>query len=429
MFKTNLDAMSFALACLTWTAGSASAQSVNITAVKSDKPNTINIRFTERAAYLKDAAALDDKVKVELIDGDARTPLNLKKVDVSADEITEEVLKEVPKPDFAHPELIGTFVVSGVRVTLADAYPAQGKVSISIPGGVIWDWDGRELVARKGATVDVTDTRAGSITSVDELSASLDQTRKDQRFTIQGGDRDGVISFHGAKHLTGLGSGKLDFQASIEGSLTLDDTRRFDYFNDLEVSVDGYTTFGAEKLRYAEFGLHYTFDADQKLDNADNVLGLKFATVIRDPVTGVLNDLLVPKDTAGGYPLWVLRADYVKEALEDSTTAGTKPDTSDGDVRATANIDWSVPIGRDMGWDFLPQLGTIDKLDLDCAYEATWDFDESEYLDNLKLSLRFATRAKEGETSTAFDITWAKGEEGPIFNDVEALFAGITLSR
>lgn len=394
--------------------------------------DTLKVQFDAGAAFLRTATDWTQGIHVDLVDGGIRTPLALKPITTEPTAITATYIQD-PAATFKEPALIGMFFVPAIKLELADPFPASGAVMVTLPGGVFATRVQGKFVDIAEATVTVTDTKDGSITNAAELAAALDETRSDQRFTIQGGDGNGIIDFHGSKHLVGLGSGLLDFQASVEGSLALDEAQRFDYFNDLEASIDGYRTFryslfGSNET-YGEFGLHYTFDADQKLENADNVLGLKFATVIRDPVTGLLNDLLVPKDTAGGYPLWVLRADYVKEALEDSATAGTKPDTSDGDVRATMNVDWSVPIGRDMGWDFLPQLGTIDKLDLDCAYEATWDFDESEYLDNLKLSLRFATRASAEGTSTAFDITWAKGEEGPIFNDVEALFAGITLSR
>jgi len=258
-------------------------------------------------------------------------------------------------------------------------------------------------------------------------------------FDLKGGGASGTLSFHFEHSLDELlaDSSRYHLDVDVQGDFALDNGERNSFFNSVTAELRGYrqarTTFGGalEQERYVETGLHYRVESDQTADNIDQLLGLDFAIYTKDPISTALSRLFVPEDLAVVTPLIRLEYNRATEVTEDSgpgTGTPTKPDTSDGSNRFEASLDWSLPMGRDLGWNVFPATGTIQSLDLLVQLNAVHDSEESEWFDNSKVTLRFSPEEHEG-SDAALELTWAHGETAPLFDQVDALLAGIRITK
>ena len=306
--------------------------------------------------------------------------------------------------------------------------PAEGvKYVVRVLPGRLNLWDGSTLALYSGsADVDV-DT-----TGLDLNKEFVKPKTTSPQLNFSAGSDQGTVSFRFDHSLNQLsGQDWLNFELAVRGDMTLQSETAGDYFNNVVAEFRGFkvdrtTAFGPTE-RYQEYGLHYRFESDQRLENADSVLGANYSLYTKDPLSAAIASLFVDKDSPAVTPLLRFEANYVSEAAEDSSSGAGKPDTSDGTVRVQGSLDWHLPLGRDLDWSFLG-LGTLDELDLLVRALALYDFEEDEFLDMSKVILRF-TQGSSGGPATAFDITWANGESAPLFDQVNAVLVGLTLSQ
>lgn len=275
----------------------------------------------------------------------------------------------------------------------------------------------------------------------DELELEKEFTKPktlDDWLDFGGGGDGGTVSARLRYDLNRDKYGKgLQFQVRGSADLSFDHDDEGEYFNNLTGEIRGYRSgrtniFGLLKIneRYVEYGLHYRIESDQGLDNADHNLGLQFAMYTKDPISEYLANLFMPeKNCAIVSPLLIAEYNYVKQVTEDAEPGDPlKPDTSDGDHRLGARLHWVLPIARDLKLTLFPSLPQFSDVELLVEAGGVYDFDESEFYDKSRIALQFST-ATDGETNTAFEFVWARGESAPIFDQINTFLVGIKLSR
>ena len=304
--------------------------------------------------------------------------------------------------------------------------PGITFVARIVPGRLLL-WDGSSL-ALYADPADLTIDTAGLVLNQELVHPKTTQPQ----ISIGAGSDQGTLSFKFDHSLDEL-SGKdwLHFELGVRGDMTLQSGTAGEYFNSLTAEFRGFgvdrTTFWGSTERYQEYGLHYRFESDQRLENADVVFGADYALYTKDPLSAAIASLFVDENSPAVTPLLRFETNYVNEAAEDSSSGATKPDTSGGAFRVQGSLDWHLPLGRDLDWNFLG-LGKLDELDLLLEAVALYDFEEDQPANMSKVTLRF-TQDSKSEASTALDLTWAAGESAPMFDQINALIVGLTVSR
>ena len=216
----------------------------------------------------------------------------------------------------------------------------------------------------------------------------------------------------------------IDFSAKAD--LTLDTKDKKDFFNNITSELSAYESFGSS-VCYSELSVHGKTESDQSFRLTDGLLGVQYAIRPKDPVTSAISEVFVRKNNRAG-PLFIVGYDYAHKISGDQSNvvASTDIDTGKADHRVGALVNWRIPITRNYDFSFVPALGG--RYDLDCELEGKgfYDINAAKFIDQSWVSLVF--RKSTDQTFTpAFTFTWARGKEGPTFQQVNALLAGIKL--
>ncbi|MGH3055746.1 MAG: hypothetical protein ACRDL7_12300, partial [Gaiellaceae bacterium] len=239
--------------------------------------------------------------------------------------------------------------------------------------------------------------------------------------------------------------------------------RRGEYFNSLtgELKFFDATLWDMVGLlkqgRYLEFDAHGRVESDQTVDNVDALGGVRASMYTKDPISGFLSTLFVPKRefVADGKktllpveavvsPLITFACDYVSEVTDQSSVpgGGSKPDTSGGNARLDAGFYWSMPLARGLTAEKAnvpAPVAAIASLfsgpfggqapDIDALFElhGWYDAAAADFLDQSKISLVFSRRTP-SNVKTSIALTWARGQAAPTFNEISTLLAGLRLA-
>jgi hypothetical protein len=382
----------------------------------------VRVLFVEVGALVSQESAWKSAFEVVRLES-PESPLRIR--DVTRQAVTAEEIGFDDEPALRDLELL-----QSVEVELAEPLDPGGAYGVRIAGAVFRVFREDRLIPYSGGLEPIGRERI--VADAVDLLSSAQQAREDQGISLSAGEQTGMLSFHYRRHLTGFGNGLWNLEASLDGDVTIDQDSRFDYFNQVEARLQGYRGFRYDlggRLAYGEFGLHYELQSDQKLQNGDHKVGVQIATVIKDPLTTTISEALTPPGHASNVPLWVLELDYVDEAFADADSAPQKPDTENGDFRAELSLDWRMAVGRGLDWDFIPSIGPIRKVDLLVAANVVWDAEEDEFFDTSRVTLRFSPDSTVAGASTSIDVTWARGEPGPVFEEFSALMIGLRIGR
>jgi hypothetical protein len=384
--------------------------------------SVVRVLFVEVGALV--AQESDWKNAFEIVRLESQeSPLRLR--DVRRQSVTAEEIGFDDEPALRDLELL-----QSVEVELAEPLDPAGAYGVRVAGAVFRVFREDRLLPYSGGLEPIGRERI--VADAVDLLSSAQQAREDQGFSLSAGEQTGMLSFHYRRHLTGFGNGMWNLEGSLDGDLTIDQDSRFDYFNQVTARLQGYRGFRydlAGRQAYGEVGLHYELESDQKLENGDHKIGAQLATVVKDPLTTTISEALTPAGHASNVPLWVLELNYVDEAFQDDDSAPQKPDTENGDFRAELHLDWRMAVGRGLDWGFIPSIGTIRKVDLLVAANLVWDTEEDELFDTSQVTLRFTPDSTVAGSSTSIDLTWARGEPGPVFEEFSALLVGLRIGR
>jgi hypothetical protein len=220
-----------------------------------------------------------------------------------------------------------------------------------------------------------------------------------------------------------------DFMGKADFSFLARDKKK--YLNSMVAELKGFGAFiwGAGNEDFTgllQGGLTARVESDQTFDNVNGTLGVGVGSYIKNPVTTFLHGNIVQLlqgkklQEAGVAPYLFLSYDYVdhwKEGIADQT----------GNNRARFDLSWSLPLLR--GLEFPKILGlTQQTFDADFLVEVEiiYDFRQSEFMDNSKLSLEFRPQTP-SDKAPSFTFTYAQGKATPTFQHFDAFLAGIKL--
>lgn len=86
-----------------------------------------------------------------------------------------------------------------------------------------------------------------------------------------------------------------------------------------------------------------------------------------------------------------------------------------------------MPITRDFDATFIPQIGTRVDIDLMFRFTGTHSFDDNDFFDTTRLGLDFSPSTS-GRLVPAFTLRWERGQAAPVFENFDALMAGMKAS-
>lgn len=246
-------------------------------------------------------------------------------------------------------------------------------------------------------------------------------------------------------HLRLLGTADFNFQSE----------NRDNYFNSLvgEVGLNypflccgSVSDVNWTKKRYVELSLLGRVESDQKLDNADGVVGASFAIFTKDPISGAISRFFakkVPVEDKDGKtvmvparavvsPLIVIEYNYVREMEGDEDEAeAQKVDTEDGNNRVKGTFHWSLPIAQDVDLSNIPLVGSMLDMpvDADILFQIAlqYDFNEEEFFDQSTIAINFTPDIDLG-IKPSLTFSWARGEAPPVFEDFNAFLAGLKMA-
>jgi hypothetical protein len=122
-------------------------------------------------------------------------------------------------------------------------------------------------------------------------------------------------------------------------------------------------------------------------------------------------------------------SNYVRNIKGDASqvAASTGVDTENGTHQASATLRLRIPLLRDQDFSFLPALGGRYDADLEADLKGLYDSSAGKFLDQTRLTLAL-TYVGGGDLRPALTFTWARGKEGPTYQQISSLLAGIRLS-
>jgi hypothetical protein len=335
-----------------------------------------------------------------------------------------------------------------VRLLLGDHVPrADAVYTLAVEADVIEVVidDQKQLLPAQDATLNAGDLQINR-TFLEPMSVR-------SKVEVDGGSGGGVFQArleYGVDRFAG--QDWLNVQARGTADVNFQASQRDEFFNSLTGELRLFharlwDVFGLlEQGRYLEIDAHARAEADQTVDNADGLGGLRISAYTKDPISGFLSTLFVPRDHLTGLPeeavvspLLTFSCDYVGEITDDRDKPGAseKPDTDDGgNARLDAGLFWSMPLARGFAVEGSSALGALAGLlggpfggstpDIDALFElhGWYDAASAEFYDQTKVSLAFSRRTA-GAVKSSVMLTWARGEAAPNFDNVSALLAGL----
>lgn len=253
------------------------------------------------------------------------------------------------------------------------------------------------------------------------------------RVRLDGGNAGGTLAAEFDWTVDRFGSGRwLNLEISGQAGINLQNSRRDDYYNNLEIDTRLFTadlvTFpGTSERRYTEGWLRSGFESDQRVKEVDWLVAIGGALYTKDPVSGWLLDRFGGETThADISPLLILEYQYVHEVSE-STSPGldNRPDTDGaGDHRFRGVLAWSFPLSRDLDLTAIPALQGAFDVDLVLRAEAHYSVQENEFYDQTRIGLRLSPSG-ERVMQPSIGLWWERGEAPPVFEQFSAIMAGL----
>lgn len=292
---------------------------------------------------------------------------------------------------------------------------SEGKLFFQLPAG--------EVVSNSLETLVIP------AEAVDQINESMDEDKagaSENSIQLAGGTSGGVgIIRYTYRRYEFLNSRWLNLELNANADFTLINRERQDYFNSLSGELNFFRVFTAEKWPF-EIGAHGRTESDQAFDVTDGLLGAQVATRLQDPVTRLIGGLLQPNHHAP--PLVILGYDYAQNlgGNESGIATSTGVDTGRADHRLTGLLRWRIPLATAYEFTLVPGLSGKYDLDLDLEAKGIYDVNAEKFLDRSSVSLVFR-RTADNKFRPALSFTWARGKEGPTFEQVNALLAGLKL--
>lgn len=218
----------------------------------------------------------------------------------------------------------------------------------------------------------------------------------------------------------------------IEGSadFTLSSQDRSNYFNSIAGELSAYHVFPHVFDRQVELSIHEKIQSDQTFKLVNNLAGAKFAVRPRDPFTAWLGRVFV-SDNDRESALVFVGYDYAKNmsgsGSASAVAASTGIDTRKGSHQVTALLRLRIPIRRDQDLSFIPALGGRYDIDLESDIKGFYDSSAGRILDQSRISIAF-TKADSTDFKPALLLSWERGKEGPTYQQISALLAGLRLN-
>jgi hypothetical protein len=130
--------------------------------------------------------------------------------------------------------------------------------------------------------------------------------------------------------------------------------------------------------------------------------------------------------------LFVFGYDYAKNVHGDTAAvaASTGVNTAHGTHQGSAILRLRMPILRNQDFSFLPALGGKYNVDLEADLKGVYDSSASKFLDQSRVTLAFTYvgNAELDKHKPSLILSWQRGKEGPTYEQISSLLAGLRLS-
>lgn len=268
-----------------------------------------------------------------------------------------------------------------------------------------------------------------SAEAIDKVNESMEEDKSGSSVNsiqLAGGTAGGIGEIrYTLRRYEFLNSSWLNMEVNASADFTLVSKDRNDYFNNITGEINFFRVFTSGKWPF-EIGLHGKTESDQTFEVTDGLIGAKIATRLQDPITRWIGSVLQTNSHAP--PLLIFGYDYAHNLGDNGpdTLSAIGVDTRAADHRLTGILRWRIPLATAYEFKLLPGLTGKYDLDLDLEAKGVYDINAEKVLDKSALSLVFR-RTSDQKFKPAFSFTWARGKEGPTFNEVHALLAGMKL--
>lgn len=343
-------------------------------------------------------------------------------------ELTDENGQKVEVTPILGPK--ETALKSNIKLIPASRLKKDAEYRIKIHGGKLVF-----KVASGASTLTESNEESVFVLSKEQIRAvDLDMDRlqtglKRNSIELGGGNAGGIgsakltLEKYGSKELNVWGA-RLDGSADF----TLSSRDRSNYLNSISGELALFKIWHPQHFAPVEFDVHGKVQTEQTFKLVDGFFGTRAAFYSPDPVTAWISGAFCGESDRAP-ALLLVGYDYVHNLSGDNlgVVNRTGVNSKDGSHQVSGTLRWRIPLLRKQDLNFLPALkGTYD-VDIEMDLKGAYDSTSSKFLDQSQIALTL-TRMNSANFKPAFTFAWVRGKEGPTYEQISALLAGMKLS-